>query len=71
MPTEIIPSTSVTCATTRPPPTFSTLPQEPFPSGDHRTLQPALCEDRSKVRYRRADLLAWLERRTRENGATA
>lgn len=24
-----------------------------------------------KVRYRRADLLAWLERRTRENGATA
>jgi len=24
-----------------------------------------------KVRYRRADLLAWLERRTRETGATA
>ncbi len=24
-----------------------------------------------KVRYRRADLLAWLESRTRENGATA
>lgn len=24
-----------------------------------------------KVRYRRADLLSWLERRTRENGATA
>jgi len=24
-----------------------------------------------KVRYRRTDLLAWLERRTRENGATA
>ena len=24
-----------------------------------------------KVRYRRADLLAWLERRTRDNGATA
>lgn len=24
-----------------------------------------------KVRYRRADLLAWLEKRTRETGATA
>jgi excisionase family DNA binding protein len=24
-----------------------------------------------KVRYRRSDLLAWLESRTRENGATA
>ena len=24
-----------------------------------------------KVRYRKSDLLAWLERRTRENGATA
>lgn len=24
-----------------------------------------------KVRYRRADLLAWLEKRTRESGATA
>lgn len=24
-----------------------------------------------KVRYRRADLLAWLEKRTRSNGATA
>lgn len=25
----------------------------------------------SKVRYRRADLLAWLEKRTRDTGATA
>ncbi len=24
-----------------------------------------------KVRYRRTDLLAWLEKRTRQNGATA